>query len=48
MTESHEADSTDGRVTSPMQSFTMGQVGVGLLIMLIGLVVVFGLPFLLT
>jgi len=41
----HEAD-TEGRVTSPMQEFTTGQVGVGFAVLLVGLAVTFGLPLL--
>lgn len=36
----------DERVTSPMQSFSTSQVGIGLVILVVGLVVVFGLPLL--
>ncbi|MFB6293566.1 MAG: hypothetical protein ABEH60_04830 [Halonotius sp.] len=39
----HE-ESDAGRVTSPMQSFTSQQVTTGLLVLLAGLAVVFGLP----
>ncbi|WP_435152822.1 DUF7550 family protein [Haladaptatus sp. DFWS20] len=35
------------RVTSPMQKFTMSQVTTGLLVTVIGLAIVFGVPFLL-
>lgn len=38
-------DGDEGRVTSPMQEFSSGQVGMGLLVMLVGLVVTFGLAF---
>jgi len=37
----------DGRVTSPMQAFTTGQVGIGFAVLLVGLAVTFGLPLLL-
>ena len=40
----HEDD--DGRVTSPMQEFSTSQVGVGLAILAVGLLVTFGLPLL--
>jgi hypothetical protein len=40
-------DGDDGRVTSPMQEFTTGQVGVGFVVLLVGLAVAFGLPLLL-
>lgn len=42
---SHER-SEDLRVTSPMQGFTTGQVGVGIAVLIVGLVVVFGVPLL--
>lgn len=42
----HAAD-PDARVTSPMQRFTSGQVGVGFVVLLVGLLVVFGIPLLL-
>jgi hypothetical protein len=32
------------RSTAPQSEFTMGQVGVGFLVTLVGLLVVFGLP----
>ncbi|WP_449271645.1 DUF7550 family protein, partial [Haloferax profundi] len=37
----------EGRVTSPMQEFTMGQVTTGVLVLVVGLAVTFGLPLLL-
>jgi hypothetical protein len=40
----HEDD--DGRVTSPMQEFSTSQVGVGLAVLAVGLLVTFGLPLL--
>jgi hypothetical protein len=36
-------DEEAGRVTSPMQQFTTGQVGVGFLVLLVGLAMTFGL-----
>lgn len=36
---------SEGRVTSPMQEFGMGQVGIGLVVLLVGLVLTFGLAF---
>jgi hypothetical protein len=36
------------RETSPMQQFSTRDVGVGVAVMLVGLVVVFGLPLVLT
>jgi hypothetical protein len=41
-------DEDDGRVTSPMQPFTTGQVGIGVAVLLVGLVVTFGLALALT
>ncbi|MFB6167685.1 MAG: hypothetical protein ABEJ43_02435 [Haloferacaceae archaeon] len=38
---SHEAD--EGRVTSPMQEFSTGQVGVGFAVLAVGLAVTVGL-----
>ena len=32
------------RSTAPQGAYTMGQVGVGIVVLLVGLVVVFGLP----
>jgi hypothetical protein len=34
---------SDGRVTSPMQAYGMGQVGIGIAVLLVGLVLTFGL-----
>ncbi|MFC6732450.1 hypothetical protein [Haladaptatus sp. DYSN1] len=42
--EHHEGESV-GRVTSPMQEFTMGQVTTGFIVTLIGVALVFGLAF---
>jgi hypothetical protein len=33
----------EGRVTSPMQEFTTGQVGMGAAVLVVGLVLTFGL-----
>jgi hypothetical protein len=33
----------EGRVTSPMQEFTTGQVGLGVAVLAVGLVLTFGL-----
>lgn len=43
----HYREFDDDRVTSPMQSFGAGAVGVGTLVALVGLFVVFGVPLLL-
>jgi hypothetical protein len=42
----HGDDEDEGRVTSPMQDFTTGQVGIGFVVLLVGLAVTFGLPLL--
>ncbi|MFC6988375.1 hypothetical protein ACFQJD_06040 [Haloplanus sp. GCM10025708] len=44
--DDHDHETEDGRVTSPMQEFTMGQVGTGFVVLLVGLAVVFGVPLL--
>lgn len=36
---------SEGRVTSPMQEFGMGQVGIGIAVLLVSLVLTFGLAF---
>ncbi len=41
----HEAD-PDARVTSPMQDFTTQQAMIGGAVLLVGLLVVFGIPLL--
>lgn len=41
--DSHGDD--EGRVTAPMQEFTMGQVGMGAAILVVGLVLTFGIAF---
>jgi hypothetical protein len=38
------AHDDEGRVTSPMQAFSTGQVGVGFVVLLVGIAVTFGLP----
>ncbi|MFB6282255.1 MAG: hypothetical protein ABEH40_09560 [Haloferacaceae archaeon] len=43
----HAGDDEDLRVTSPMQEFTTGQVGIGFAVLLVGLAVTFGVPLLL-
>ena len=42
----HEAEEMD-RVTSPMQSYSTSQVGIGFAVLVVGLVVAFALPLLL-
>jgi hypothetical protein len=37
-------NSDDHRVTSPMQEFSTSQVGTGLVILVVGLIVTFGIP----
>jgi hypothetical protein len=44
--DDHDHEDDDGRVTSPMQEFSTSQVGVGLAILAVGLLVTFGLPLL--
>ena len=47
--EEHGRDVDDlERVTSPMQSFGMREVGIGFVVLVVGLAVTFGLPFLLS
>lgn len=41
-------DDEDLRTTSPMQEFTTAQVGFGVVVLLVGLAVTFGVPLLLT
>lgn len=36
---------SEGRVTSPMQEYGMGQVGIGIAVLLVGLVLTFGVAF---
>jgi hypothetical protein len=43
--DDHQSDD-GGRVTAPMQDFSMGQVTTGLVVLAVGLAVVFGLPLL--
>jgi hypothetical protein len=43
----HEEHGDEGRVTSPMQAFESSQVTTGFVVLVIGLVVVFGIPLLL-
>jgi hypothetical protein len=45
--EHHPHDDAEGRVTSPMQEFTVGQAGAGFVVLVVGLAVTFGLPLLL-
>ncbi|ELY27566.1 hypothetical protein C498_13524 [Haloferax volcanii DS2] len=42
--DDHHEDEQDGRVTSPMQEFSMSQVTTGVLVFVVGLVVTFGIP----
>ena len=43
----HAHESDEGRVTSPMQSFTTEQAMTGGAVLLVGLLIAFGLPLLL-
>jgi hypothetical protein len=38
-------DGEEGRVTSPMQEFSTGQVGIGFAVLAVGLAATFGLAF---
>jgi hypothetical protein len=38
-------DEDEGRVTSPMQDFSTGQVGIGVAVLAVGLAVTFGVAF---
>ncbi|MFB6161448.1 MAG: hypothetical protein ABEJ61_09780 [Haloferacaceae archaeon] len=40
----HGSETAEGRVTSPMQSFGASEVGIGVLVCLVGLAVTFALP----
>jgi hypothetical protein len=42
----HSEDSEPGRTTAPMQSYSTKQVGVGVAVFVVGLLVVFGVPLL--
>ncbi|MFB6129331.1 MAG: hypothetical protein ABEJ28_00740 [Salinigranum sp.] len=43
----HESyDEGDFRVTAPMQAYTTGEVTVGVVVLIVGAVVVFGIPLL--
>jgi hypothetical protein len=46
--DSHDhGGNEEGRITSPMQEFSMSQVGTGIAVTLVGLALVFGVPLLL-
>jgi hypothetical protein len=47
MSDHEDHDEEPERTTSPMQPYTTSQVGIGVLVLLIGLVVTFGVPVLL-
>ncbi|ELZ26755.1 hypothetical protein C474_18980 [Halogeometricum pallidum JCM 14848] len=44
--EAHHS-SDPGRVTAPMQEFSAGKAATGFVVLVVGLAVIFGLPFLL-
>ena len=44
---SHEPD-PDARVTSPMQEFSSREAGIGAAVTLVGLLIAYGIPLLLT
>lgn len=41
----HDHGDDEGRITSPMQEFTTQQVGIGVAVLVVGLVLTFGLAF---
>lgn len=43
MDEHEDVDGDTGRTTSPMQEFTTSQVGIGIAVLIVGLVLSFGL-----
>jgi hypothetical protein len=43
MSDDH-ADDDSGRVTAPMQDYSMGEVGTGVLVLLVGVAVAYLLP----
>jgi hypothetical protein len=44
MSDDHDHDDATGRVTAPMQDFSMRQVGAGFAVLLVGLAVAYVLP----
>jgi len=44
MTEEHDTESDEGRVTAPQQDFGMSQVFTGLVVLVVGLAITLGLP----
>ncbi|MFC3476180.1 DUF7550 family protein [Halobacterium litoreum] len=44
MSDDHDHDDESGRVTSPMQDYSMGQVTTGLVVLLVGLAVAYAFP----
>ena len=49
--EEHEEETTEGiwaRSTAPQSPYSMGQVGTGMVIFVIGLVITFGIPIVLS
>lgn len=45
--EDHHEGGTEGRVTSPMQEYTTGQVARGAVVLVVGLLLTFGVGFVL-
>jgi len=45
--DSHHEGGTEGRVTSPMQEYTIGQVARGAIVLVVGLALTFGVGFVL-
>lgn len=44
MSDDHDHEEATGRVTAPMQDFSMRQVGAGFVVLLVGLAVAYVLP----
>ena len=44
MADHDDEPDPDARVTAPIQEFTTKQVGIGLVVLLVGLAVAFGVP----
>lgn len=44
MADHDDEPDPDARVTSPMQEFSTKQVGIGLIVLLVGLAIAFGVP----
>lgn len=42
--DAHDDSESDGRTTSPMQSYSMREVGIGFVVLAVGLLVAYLLP----